>query len=52
MVRIAAPTTDWSKAARNIPDIRPIKTSQICLGVISPDCADCFAASRLDLVGN
>jgi D-alanyl-D-alanine carboxypeptidase len=35
-----------------MPDIKPIKTSQICLGVITPDLAACFAASRFDLVGN
>jgi D-alanyl-D-alanine carboxypeptidase len=35
-----------------MPDIRPIRTSQICLGVIAPDLAASFAASRFDLVGN
>ena len=51
-MRIAAPTTDWSRAAKNMPDIKPIRTSQICLGVIAPDFAASFAASRFDLVGN
>lgn len=35
-----------------MPDINPISTNQICLGVITPDCAASFAASRFDLVGN
>ncbi len=35
-----------------MPDIKPIRTNQICLWVIAPDWAASFAASRFDLVGN
>ncbi len=49
IVRIAAETTDWSSAAKNIPDISPISTSQISLWDICPEAAASFAASRLDL---
>ena len=45
MVRIAVPTTLWSSADKNMPDIKPNNTNMIWRCVITPVFADSAAAA-------